>query len=843
MAVKPRQRRRTLPSKPTVGILPKELWIIKPLIVVLGVVLLINVKLLSSLESLNGGVPNGLKINMKAQRTPQNRVEQSPQPFRFNRQQAEVILATQGAAKLREHAQITAYLEPPMQDIVLGTVNQGDPTNATDVGTPPRFVEPLPTRTHKPSDLKKVVYPKFQTCHDLPSKLPVDRGLILDDDGNVIVWNTPTEPNPSYDDSPHCPVDEDPHLPWIHDMVPTHDRIRFVAQNRRRCSTGTHFTKQIQHLTPQVSLFQSVSIQEISSDQATNLAPELYQDSTIPEPRYRLADFNQADYNHTRFRCIFTATNLTSGHPQVVGETLSVYPFNYEFVSWRRSIPTMLNPRGTDKANIYTATLLFDCPVPTQLQPLVASGNSILSDGTPTLHLDLVPIRTSPRYGLDQVHFSEEMAGPKETWNSGTFNRTLWRNPGDPLHGFNVAKQWGSRHVLPLAAASGRWTNLPICQPVGASIAVEDDDEAAAVVATDEREEAKQDMTQSKPHHLVACVWASASYATRGMNVAPTTSSLDRINEWLEFALLVGFDHVYVYDNSAANHPTLNLQGVTDRFAAESVTRIQWDHSVCNNNQPKGVNPGERSSQYAAENSCRVRFGPLTEWMASFDLDEYLIPMGSYDSLKQVTHDAAAKGHSILDFRSTRTKLRLDASEAVPNAANKKDAAHTKKATVPFLQAYNCDTEPPPKPPSGDRARKEIYRPDYVLYHFVHYSLVSTSVASFYNGTSSWVRRDTELQVPEHQTNEITEAVMLHAKSAKEAGHSGWQSQCKIRKKYKGCVIGIPWPRTIANWTGQEGEAKGTDNYLYNCHENIKLVDYWLPKLAKAMKDRAIANV
>lgn len=30
-------------------------------------------------------------------------------------------------------------------------------------------------------------------------------------------------------------------------------------------------------------------------------------------------------------------------------------------------------------------------------------------------------------------------------------------------------------------------------------------------------------------------------------------------------------------------------------------------------------NTGERSSQYAAENSCRARYGPYSEWMASFD--------------------------------------------------------------------------------------------------------------------------------------------------------------------------------------------------------------------------------
>jgi hypothetical protein len=30
-------------------------------------------------------------------------------------------------------------------------------------------------------------------------------------------------------------------------------------------------------------------------------------------------------------------------------------------------------------------------------------------------------------------------------------------------------------------------------------------------------------------------------------------------------------------------------------------------------------NTGERSSQYAAENSCRARYGPYAEWMATFD--------------------------------------------------------------------------------------------------------------------------------------------------------------------------------------------------------------------------------
>ena len=815
--------RRRPKSKP-IGLLPKGLWIAKPLLFIAAVFLVIDLLFLCSLETSDTKPALQLSIMLKKdQHRPQ---ETTTDPFRFDKRKLEAILAKEGPTRFR--IPITAYLEPPLKDIVEGTINQGDPTNATDVGTPPRFVEPLPTRNHPPDRLKKVIYPNFQTCHGMPSKLPVDRGLVLDSNGKVLVWNTETEPDPTYDDSPHCPVDQDPHLPWIHDIVPSSDgsRIHFVAQNKRRCQTGTNFRTLVQDLTPQASLFQPISVKRLTNQEAKRLEPDVYHDET-DEVRYRLADYSEADDDaqQTRFRCIFTATNM-DGKAEIVGETLSIYPFNYEFVSWRRMQPTMLNPKGTDKNNIYTATLLFDCPVPDQLQSLVASGDSVLSDGTPTLRVNVIPIRTSPRYGLDEVYFTEAMAGPKEFWHLGNSTRAVWRGMEDPLKGFDAKTRWGTRHVLPPTAASGRWTNLPICKPTLTQQAVDDDEDGEVV-------EEKETAEKEKPFELVACVWASASYATRGINVKPTTSSLDRISEWLEFALLVGFDHIYVYDNSAANHPTLNLKNATDRFE-DQVTRIQWDHASCNNNQPGAKSPGERSSQYAAENSCRIRFGNLTKWMASFDLDEFLIPMGSYDTLKQVTRDAAAKGHNIIDFRSTRSKLRLDASEAIDKS---NDSPHRKKSSAPFLEAYNCDTERAPKPYTGDRARKEIYRTDHVLYHFVHYSLVSKTLATFYkDGGSDWVRGHEEIKVPEHQTDEANEAVMLHAKSGKEENHI-WKKQCKAMKNSKSCVIGIPWPRGM-NVTGQEGKAMDRDKFLYNCYENPKVTDYWLPKLKKAMTER-----
>jgi hypothetical protein len=63
---------------------------------------------------------------------------------------------------------------------------------------------------------------------------------------------------------------------------------------------------------------------------------------------------------------------------------------------------------------------------------------------------------------------------------------------------------------------------------------------------------------------------------------------------------------------------------------------------------------GERSSQYAAESSCRLRFGPHTNWIGQFDIDEYLIPMGNFSSLLPLLDRLDDEGNKIISFASWR---------------------------------------------------------------------------------------------------------------------------------------------------------------------------------------------
>jgi hypothetical protein len=540
---------------------------------------------------------------------------------------AEEYLQTHGASAIRKP--LTAFLEPPMHDIVPNTGSRGDFKNDTDKGTPPDLITPLPLRTQSPNDLRQVTYPRVQTCDSLPSRWPIDKGLVYNTTtGTFQQWNVGDDafpPDYAEHELPYCPVEADPFLPWIHDVFASVDgrQVHFVAQNKRRCQTGSKHTDVVNRLVPQASLFQPVSVKHITEQQASVIAPALWQnneqssslqsqsqsDSLIP--RYQLVPLDDAspDGQYTRFICRYSAMEFgtdKSMRTVMVGETLSVYPFNYEYVNFREGI-SIYTPKGRDTGSLLTATLLFSCPVPVELQIVLSEGRSVLSDGTPTLWLDLVPIRTSARF--PDLHLSEAHIGPLARW-------------GHPK--FDSFQAWGAGHVLPHVEASGRWSNIPLCSPPKAAVPLPETppqvppqqqgnmDTTVTTITTTANTPTKQ-----KPHFLSACVWASAEFRDFGLNVRPTADVSDRLVEWLEFHFMVGFDHVYLYDNTGAHTNATSLKPVADMYP-DRVTWVDWPAVPCNNNFQTQDSVGERSSQFAASNSCRIRVTPYSEWIAEF---------------------------------------------------------------------------------------------------------------------------------------------------------------------------------------------------------------------------------
>ena len=59
-------------------------------------------------------------------------------------------------------------------------------------------------------------------------------------------------------------------------------------------------------------------------------------------------------------------------------------------------------------------------------------------------------------------------------------------------------------------------------------------------------------------------------------NQAKVNDGKRRLKEWTQHQLNVGFDHVYVFDNSGAFTNDDDLKDVTSLFGSKYVTRIPW---------------------------------------------------------------------------------------------------------------------------------------------------------------------------------------------------------------------------------------------------------------------------
>lgn len=643
---------------------------------------------------------------------------------------------------------LTAYLE---------TINQDE-----------WKIKPLPIRSKnaQSTKLKKITYPNLQSCKNLPSQWPVD--------------NYP---------------DDDPFLPWIHDVFPSNDGkvITFIAQNKRRCHTGKDYDDVKKHMSPQVSLFQHVPIKRIFKED--------------DEIRYKLTSHEHADFDgvHTRFICKFKNANINI-------ETLSTFHVDYDYATFRKrgGHTTTFNENAKDFNNLWTSQLIFHCPAPKELQDIIKNGDSVINDYA-TIFLDLIPIRTPPRYIR-----SDDFLQPKY----GIPNK------------FNATYEFGDNHILPLIKDSGRWENIPICKPSLLTYFESKNDNPSAIKMNnnDDISSSSSSTLPNINHTLVAFTWTSKSFQTR--KSATLSDGERRLKEWLTFHIMVGFDHIYVYDNTHAFDNTTSLQSVISTFPSNKVTRINWPSKICNNNPGGKDDRGERSSQYAAESSCLMRFGVHSKWISMLDTDEYLIPMGRYTDMRQLLAKLEEQDVKIYTFNSFRTRpiiSRFEPPKAVQCFGKRRCFQPIVPNNSSFLHAYNCESEKPPKRKTVP-AEKQIYRTDYVLLHFIHYSVTTTdtmkTLSELNVQDAAWTLQRYQ-ETKERVSDEINEATMIHTKTVPYEHTTNFEFLGKHLKSY----FGFPWP----DGTESKDNITNVDGFLYNCFINDNVESYWLPKLHKAL--------
>mmetsp|Transcript_2659 Transcript_2659/g.3081 ORF Transcript_2659/g.3081 Transcript_2659/m.3081 type:complete len:825 (-) Transcript_2659:150-2624(-) len=609
----------------------------------------------------------------------------------------------------------------------------------------------------------------------------------------------------------------DPFLPWIHDVFPTADgsQLQFVAQNFRRCNSGKTYFKEKLWFEPQASLFQHVPVRRSEKD---------------GETRYYLTNHTAADPDGiaTRFICVFP-----SGE-----ETLSTFNVDYDYHTWRKGYHATFTEEGYDNHIIWNSQLLFSCPVPLSLQNTIRNGEHVINDVS-NLHMTLVPIRTPPRFGYP-ISFMQPRFEPK--------------SPAS----FIPEKEWGETHLIPKVKDSGRWENLPICLPPR----LQHPAIAEAESTTNSNNMVAKPITNNskKQYDLIMCTWAASSFKTRGDD-AKISDGKRRLFEWLTFHLLSGVDHIYIYDNTGAFVNTtdgtpegmsqeefndLSLKSITDQFPASEVTHIYWPCKICNNNRHghKGDNHGERSSQYAAESSCRLRYGPHSEWMGFIDTDEYLVPTGKYENMKDVLNDLDKKTN-ILRFRSNRARPRFDLLEIPENLGPQKEFDIVAKADKTIMQTYNCDDEPKPPKLEGVPQPKELYRSDYVLLHYLHYSTITVHSAMSKSEINAaglhWRQMYKEATLV--NSDEAEQAFMLHSKSRVKRNTKDWHKQCRNLRYKQGCWLGFPFPKGVLSEEGLTQKDKLEERgFVYNCYASEKIDDFWIPRLEEAMTRRKVTT-
>jgi hypothetical protein len=415
-------------------------------------------------------------------------------------------------------------------------------------------VKPLPTRSKaRKSLLKPIEYPQLNSCSKLPEQWPVN--------------NDATEQS-SKSGRRGNPVDADPFLPWIHDVFPTEDGkfVQFVAQNRRRCHTGVRERRIMDHRQPQVALFQHVSVKRVNTTSDS--------DSTLSTPRYKVVPYEQADVDGitTRFICRFKQSPQSRLPTPRLVETLAIHNFDYDWTGFRKRYKAAFLKDDGGIKSIHTTQLLFRCPVPPEWQHAVRNGSTVINDYA-TLFVDVVPIRTPPRYGITNRYLAPWFA---EFNSQSTTDK------------FDFAKEIGNDHVLPSVEDSGRWENVPICLPSLMAYEGQKASELPPPLTTSPYDSVHDStamasipmQSQVQKHRLVSCIWASSGYATRGDRFSINDGER-RLMEWLHHNINIGFDHFYLYDNSEAfDGNTNNLKGIADLFP-DHVTYINWPSKVC----------------------------------------------------------------------------------------------------------------------------------------------------------------------------------------------------------------------------------------------------------------------
>lgn len=222
-----------------------------------------------------------------------------------------------------------------------------------------------------------------------------------------------------------------------------------------------------------------------------------------------------------------------------------------------------------------------------------------------------------------------------------------------------------------------------------------------------------------KRYFLSACLFTTSDPYFNEQNNWIKGDNVDRLPEWLEFHLLVGFEHFYVYDNSEKPHGPVYVM-LKPFLKRGLATYHHWPHRNC-----KGAASGTWIHQYGAGNACARRYAPESEWIADIDEDEYMVPNQAHLGLTTVPAAMRAQlGGSLtttVDAISVLMHYYGDCRFLGMQPGAMKGAPPPANHSRLFLDRHSC-----PAGNGGMEARnKLLMRTDGLLLHRVHSATVA----------------------------------------------------------------------------------------------------------------------
>jgi hypothetical protein len=232
---------------------------------------------------------------------------------------------------------------------------------------------------------------------------------------------------------------------------------------------------------------------------------------------------------------------------------------------------------------------------------------------------------------------------------------------------------------------------------------------------------------------------------------------------------------------------------------------------------------------------------------SKFDTDEYLIPAGKWNDIYSWLKESIASGKidentHILSFFQTRAipnfdflEPYLDDKDCMKGRSDDEPTCLVRRPNVTFLQAYDCERTTLPKPGYGWRAKKQIYRPEFVLNHFVHYSTVTRRLKeSPYEDSPLFIQR----YPYERRVDELTEGFMLHTKTTNPSSTRGWNQSCRgtLVSERKKCPIGFSFLQNETGFVQNEKSPLTLEGYARNCYAHGRIQNDLVFKLEELLQ-------